>query len=444
MKPKLILGLALVLSGLVNYQARADQAWSVDKKRVFVEDSLHDTNTFVINISADKNPHRNMSPEEVKALWEQASRNGTVLYLYPDGLPQGFWSSQQYKKHGSAKSWYPNGQLAVDEQYDDGKLVVGTYYDEAGKLLCTMTNGTGRQLTYYMQRTGSRSVMDCAVTDYQDGLKNGVETIYSDFAKGEKISETHYKDGKQDGVEIIWDGGKITSESHFKDGLADGLQISWDSDGRTNYITNFRNGHEEGSSVVFLPDGTKYREVIYRAGEAASEKVWFTNGTLMSEEFHTEKGMMAKSYDFTGKQTGEVIDGNGTLVVARTDVPGFDIQTYTFGQMIEDKHLRLYAKLIPDDSIASTSSNTAAFHFETMSTEPLKTLSANLRLSAGVTSSNSSFTGTNAYINKFEPFELKFPMPYQEWAGDITADFNMELSNCVIHSQMVVLHREIP
>ncbi|HLZ16518.1 MAG TPA: hypothetical protein VKQ08_05735 [Cyclobacteriaceae bacterium] len=231
----------------------------MEKKRAFVEQCLHDTNVFVINVPIDENPHRNMSPEEVNALWEQASRDGTMLYLYPDGLPKGFSSSQQFKPNGPAKSWYPNGQLAVDEKYDHGKLIVGTYYDEDGKFLCAMTNGTGQQLVYFMQRTGSHNAIDCSITEYHDSLKDGVETIYSNFARREKIIETHYKNGKQDGLQITWDKGRKIKETNFRNGLANGLEIVWYPSGQTNGIVHYRDGHLEASEK-FLPDGTKYHE----------------------------------------------------------------------------------------------------------------------------------------------------------------------------------------
>jgi antitoxin component YwqK of YwqJK toxin-antitoxin module len=446
MKSKLLLCLALVLSSAVSNSAEADQTWTVDKKRAFVGQCLHDTNVFVINVPADKNPHRGMLPDEVKARWEQASRNGTILYLYPDGLPQGFFSNRQYQINGPAKSWYPNGQLAVDEQYDQGKLISGAYYDESGKLLGKMTKGTGRRLVWNRQRTGSRFTAECSVTEYRDGLKDGIETIYSDFAKGEKLSESYYKKGKQDGIQTSWDKGRRILETDFKDGLPDGLEIAWSSSGQTNHIGHYRNGRQNGSWITFLSDGTRHGETVYHMGKVSSNMVWFTNGVLMSEEFYTTKGMMARSYDFTGRQTGEVSAGNGTLVVATPALPGFEIEVYRGGKMVDERRLRLYARLVSDDAGISPSAKVVAFHLEVIVTdEPLKTFSAELHLPAGVTSgSKPFFAATNVEFHQFEPFDLKFPVPYQQWAGDISADVNMELPDCSIHSQSVVLHREKP
>jgi antitoxin component YwqK of YwqJK toxin-antitoxin module len=439
---KLIFGLALVLSGCV---AKADQPWSVDRKRAFVEQCLHDTNVFVINVPADTNPHRGMSPDVVKALWDQASRDGTMLYLYPDRLPQGFWSCRQFKKSGPAKTWYPNGQLAVDEQYDNGRLVTGTYYDEAGKLLGEMTNGTGRQLVYYMQRTDSQSVMDCTVTDYRDGLKDGVEVNYSNFAKGEKIIETHYKNGKQDGLQTSWDKGQKIEEANFKDGQLDGFDITWDSSGQTNSLTDYVGGYSNRTTTLFYPDGMKYCEAVYQANEEVSEKNWFTNGMLMSEELHGEKGMTAKSYDYMGGQTGEVTAGDGTLAVVSRGMPGFDVETYRDGKMTADTRLRPHINLVSDDDGLLKPANTATFHLEVIFEEPLKIFSTDLRLPTGVTSDNNlSFTATNFQVIQLKPFELKFPVPYQQWTGDIMADVNLKIEGSSIRFQSVVLHQEKP
>ena len=442
MKPKLILCLALVLCGCA---AKADQPWSVDKKRAFVEQSLHDTNVFVINVPADVNPHRGMSPDEVKTLWDHASQNGTILFLYPDELPQGFLSSRQFKQNGPAKSWYRNGQLAVDEQYDNGKLVTGSYYDEAGKSLGEMTNGTGRQLVLYMQRTGSPNAIDGSITEYRNGLKDGLQTLYSDFSKREKSSEAHYKNGKQDGMETSWDNGQKISERNFKDGELDGFEITWDSSGKTNSLTDYLGGYSNRMTTLFYQDGGKLRETIYRVNETISEKNWFTNGVLMSEEFHGEKGMTAKSYDYTGSQTGEVTAGDGTLVVVSPGMPGFDVEIYKDGKMVGDKRLRPHINLVSDDDGILKPANAATFHLEVISVEPLKTFSADLRLPAGVTSDNNlSFTATNFQVIQFKPFELKFPVPYQQWAGDIMASVNLKIEGSSIRFQSVVLHQEKP
>jgi antitoxin component YwqK of YwqJK toxin-antitoxin module len=444
MKSKLILCLALVLSGILFSFSTFAQTWSTEDKRAFVEKCLHDTNTFVLNVPADQNPHRNMPLEEIKVLWDQASRNGTILYLYPDGLPQGFWSSQQFKKNGVAKSWYHNGQLAVDELYEDEKLVAGNYYDEAGRLLGKMTNGTGRQLIYFMQRTGSQNKIDCAITEYRDGLKNGIETDYSDFAKEEKLSEAHYKNGKQNGMETGWDSGHKTSERNFIDGQVD-LEINWNLSGHTNSITNYHGGHTDRTILCFYPDGGKSRESFFRTNELMSEKNWFTNGVLMSEEFHDTKGMRAKSYDFAGRQTGEVVAGNGLLVVAVPGLPGFEIQIYRDGKMTAEKRLRPYIKLVSDEAGDAPSGNVVKFHLEVLSETLLKTFSAELRLPDGVTSTAGLFfTATNVQVSKFKPFEIKFPMPYQKWTGDITADVNLKTEDASLSLQPIVLHREKP
>ena len=442
---KVLLYLALVLSGgWFNCSAFAE-AWSTKEKQAFVEQCLHDTNVFVVNVPAHKNPHRDMAPEQVKALWNHASRDGTMVYLYPDGLPQGFSSYQEFKMNGLAKSWYPNGQLAVDEQYALGKLIFGHYYDEIGKLLGEMTNGTGRQLVYYMQRTGSPSVMDCTVTEYRDGLKNGLETMYSDFAKGEKISEAHYKNGKQDGIETDWDNGQKTSGRNFKAGQLDGLEITWNSSGQTNSLTVYLGGYSNRTTTLFYTAGGKYRETVYRTNEVVSEKDWFTNGVLMSEEFHGEKGMMAKSYDYTGIQTGEVAAGDGTLVVISRGMPGFDVETYKNGKMIGNKRLRSLINLISDDDGIVKSATAATFHLQVISEELLKTFSADLRLPTGVTSNTGlSFTATNFQVIQFKPFELKFPAPYQQWTGDIMADVSLKIDGSSIRYKTIVLHQEKP
>lgn len=425
------------------YSTKADQAWSSDQKRAFVEQYLANTNAFVVNVPADKNPHRGLSLDAIQALWNQASENGTMVYLYSDGSLQGFYSNQRYKENGPAKRWYPNGQLAVDEEYDHGKLVVGTYYDENGQLLCSMTNGTGRKLGYPMQRTGEPRTVDCIIGEYKDGVENGVETTYSNFAKREKLSESHYKDGKQDGVEVNWYNGKKTSERNFTHGLQDGFEVIWYPSGQTNAISHYRNGKLDGSSVQFLPDGTKYREIVYRTNEVVSEKSWFTNGVLMAELTHGEKGMMAKSYDYTGQQNGEVISGNGTLAVITPGLPGFEIKVYKDGKMVDDRRIRLFAKLVPHDANISPSAQVVPFHLEVFaSDEPLKTFAATLHLPEGVTHGGDlSFTVTNIEFHQFEPFDLKFPVPYQQWTGDITADVRVKLLDCSIQSQTVVLHQ---
>jgi antitoxin component YwqK of YwqJK toxin-antitoxin module len=447
MKPKLLLGLALVLSGGLNFSQGADTSVA-RQARAFVAECLHSTNVFVLNPPADTNPYHDLSPEERMKRLQQVGLNGSMLFLYPDGLPQKFETKKLFKPDGANKSWHPKGQPAAVEQYRNGKLVAGVYCDLNGKQLGEVTNGSGRQIIFYTEAIGSPGLIRQTI-EYRDGVKNGVETAYSDYAKGERTSETHFVDGKRNGLSTTWRNGHKLSEETYTNGLQDGVAIAWDASGQTNSITHFRNGQLDGLWVRYFPNGKEAEEIVYATNGIASHKTWYASGALLAEEIQGENGLAAKSYDFTGRQTGEVKAGNGTLVMDDESMTLNGASTW-FHLKIFENGREIKSDILPKASLQESSlpqtSNGVAFFLEIQSTKPAKDVSVNLRLPAGVTSASPLvFASTNVpggAGRTLGPFELKFPVSFQQWTGEIVADVSAEVDGHPVHYQTLAWHRD--
>jgi len=447
MKPKLLLGLALVLSGGLNFAQGAD-ATVARQARAFVTECLHSTNVFVLNPPADANPYRDLSPAERMKRLQQAGLNGSMLFLYPDGLPQKFETKKLFKPDGANKIWHPNGQPAAVEQYRKGKLVTGVYYNLDGKQLDEVTNGSGRQIVFDTEAIGSPGLIRQTI-EYRNGVKNGIETAYSDYAKGEKTSETYYVDGKRNGLNVTWRNGHKLSEETYTNGLQDGVAIAWDVSGQTNSITHFRNGRFDGLWVRFFPNGKEAEEIVYATNGIASHKTWYANGALMAGEIQGENGLAAKSYDFTGRQTGEVKAGNGALVMDDESMTLNGASSWFYLKVFENgRETKSYAlpKITIQESSLPQASNTTAFFLEIQATEPARDVSVSLRLPAGVASASPPvFAATNvlAVVGRtLGPFELKFSVSFQQWTGEIVADVSAEVNGHPVHYQTLALHRE--
>lgn len=80
-----------------------------DELRRFVAECAADPNIFIGNPPAELRLYADLSPEQAQKRLMDMLTNGTVLLLYPNGLP---WKLESRKKHapnGPKKSWYaPN------------------------------------------------------------------------------------------------------------------------------------------------------------------------------------------------------------------------------------------------------------------------------------------------------------------------------------------------
>src|SRR2546426_783499 len=99
---RLTLVLFALLTSLVPLSNADDDP--VANARAFVEKCLRDKSVFVLNPPADKNPYRDLSPKERYEQVLKCAQDGSILVLYPNGIPERFESKKNDQEHGRSKT----------------------------------------------------------------------------------------------------------------------------------------------------------------------------------------------------------------------------------------------------------------------------------------------------------------------------------------------------
>ncbi len=279
--------------------------------REFAARCLSDTNVFVFNPPADLNPYREMSKEAVQQIQQHPMRDGSVLFLYLDGLPAKFESRRDFKEHGLHQTWYPDGHIRSSERYENGRLLEGTYLDGSGTGLGKIENGTGRRVIF-SEPLDRRSESVRGAVDYVQGVKDGVEVYYSNTERNAKSSEAHYREGKLHGVKTQWmPTGEKNAEESYKDGRQHGRSTWWHKNGQVQATCEYIEGKQVGSWLRYYETGVKAQEVS--SNEYAQ---WYPSGQLMVRKMVGDAGrvLSGSSFDSLGDQNGSVSNGIGALI----------------------------------------------------------------------------------------------------------------------------------
>lgn len=125
--------------------------------RHYVKEALADPKIFVMNPPAELRAYAELSPAELQKRQMEVMQNGSILFLYPNGIPFKLQTRRAFKENGPAKTWYPDGTLQSDEHFENEKLMQGRYYSSDGKLLAEVKDGRGEQIEFDMARPGEEA-----------------------------------------------------------------------------------------------------------------------------------------------------------------------------------------------------------------------------------------------------------------------------------------------
>lgn len=190
------------------------------------------------------------------------------------------------------------------------------------------------------------------VTKYKDGLKNGIEIVFSD---DEKIAEGNYKDGKrQDGTFVeerkFTGWSKIPILLNLKNGVEDGKQTFYNvARGVTMGYYHAKNGVKEGAYAVFDYNGKLRAEATYKNGKPFEGAViynddfrLYTNGERVRdfsqedilekermEAFSKDSDTLEGSYNLGGFETaGSIVFLDTHQFFFSLSVGSLDLITY--------------------------------------------------------------------------------------------------------------------
>ncbi len=426
---------SVCLLGMIIFTApRIDAAESPEgQARAFVAKCLKDPAVFVSNPPVEENPFRNLTPEQREKRLNQASKNGSILYLYPNGLPAHFETNKEHLDHGPSKSWYPNGQTQSDELFESGTLVTGIYFNFTGVVLGEIKDGNGRQFLFN-EPDESHDII-AGVVEYQNGLKHGLGILYRDFSKKIKWEEAHYDKGQLHGIRARWmPRGQKNSEETFKNGMEDGAVTFWHENGQVSAILHYVQGRPTGVSQNFYSNGEKAAETG-RSNQMTYEKKWYPGGKLIVEKSYDDKGLVsAQSFDRKSRPTGTIKNGEWVLVVCKELANEYQgdtrqVEFYQGG--------RLTRQSAAPEPIAnyhySPNGVTIEGTLEITPQEPLESISVVLSLPQNITSNKPVAFSANdiksGYTVKLGDFNLTLPQPYKMWTGEVWADVEMVLAD---------------
>ena len=160
--------------------------------------------------------------------------------------------------------------------------------------------------------------------------KNGNIKSISTYKNGKSIdtSFSYYESGKiesicpYNGVNIVlFENGDTSGIGYLKNGRHIGEYKSWWKKGTLKSITRYNSsGHKHGLCETWYENGNRKDSVVYDNGKIVEARYYFRNGKLRYTA-KLKNGDIVKAVYFSpdGEKTGEIINGNGTVLIYDVD-----------------------------------------------------------------------------------------------------------------------------
>ncbi|EDP70229.1 Hypothetical exported 24-amino acid repeat protein [Flavobacteriales bacterium ALC-1] len=134
-----------------------------------------------------------------------------------------------------------------------------------------------------IQDTNAELELINGVLIFNDGPFTGV--IEGDYNSNKTKSRTNYLDGKKNGLETIWyENDSVASKRFYSKGLKIGIHKAWWKNGNPKFIYHFNDkGEYNGNVKEWYQSGVLYRDFNYiNRKEAGSQKLWYETGKIKS------------------------------------------------------------------------------------------------------------------------------------------------------------------
>ena len=101
-----------------------------------------------------------------------------------------------------------------------------------------------------------------------------------------------YNNGKKNGIQSkFYSNGRLEYLYNFKDGISDGIQTNWYENGQLAYETNYIDGEIINDTVVFFSStGEKWMKQFYNGVGWMDSAVYFKNDLIIGTHYWNEKG----------------------------------------------------------------------------------------------------------------------------------------------------------
>ena len=155
---------------------------------------------------------------------------------------------------------------------------------------------------------------------YRNGKYDGLKEVW--HKNGKKMSEIPYLNNKKNGIVKGWNEvGDLVSHYEFRNGIPVGFHKSYYSKNRPKEFTHYNDsGEKHGLCETWFENGNRKDSVVYNNGKIVEGRYYFRNGKLRYTA-KLKNGDIVKAVYFSpdGEKTGEIINGNGTVLIYDVD-----------------------------------------------------------------------------------------------------------------------------
>jgi antitoxin component YwqK of YwqJK toxin-antitoxin module len=294
---------------------------------------------------------------------EKGNRDGRAREFYAEGKVAREEIYRNGSVVGTSRSWYPNGALKrISVRGDDEREKAYAEFNDRGQL---------RDLRCADRPVMGKDVDDAALCGH--GAREPVtRELYSD--KGSVRGRVSHLAGQRVGSELLWDNGKPQEQQEI--GKGTWVERSFSREGVKRRETRWiavDNGRVKQSEQEFHESGSLVRERRWEAGELASEKTWFLNGQLKTDDRYARRegrGVCdATEFYDNGKQRrwGTYLVRNGYLNGPIGSHRGFDIEGRLRseseydgnGRLTRERELDETGRVVRDDAMFEDGSRKA-------------------------------------------------------------------------------------
>lgn len=193
-------------------------------------------------------------------------------------------------KHGSSLRYWPQGQIAAQEEYLQGKLEKGCYFSQQGELISEVNQGFGFRAVF-----GKENPVE--LQEYKRGILEGEVKVFN--KTGQIIRIFRLKNGMKHGEEMNYYETPCSPlqpklSVHWYEGKIQGLVKSWYPNGVLESQKEMSNNTKNG----FL-------------------RAWYTDGNMMLIEQYDTNKIIKGDYFKKGEKSpiSQIVNGKGTATI---------------------------------------------------------------------------------------------------------------------------------
>ena len=249
-------------------------------------------------------------------------KHGTMKSWYPNGNLETQIEYVHGQKSGKAQTWYADGQIQFDGYYKEGYLISETRWDENGDSLffkeyqiitrefqekkATQVNNIQEKFTVLKRKDGSqikhgtfRSWYPTGnlerITEYSEGTRHGISKEW--FPNGKIKSQGHYIEGKKEGPwSYTYENGKIKFKILYWKDKKDGNFTYWHPNGEVQQKSEYTNNLLHGNQTTWYANGIKKSSQDFVKGKNHGQsQYWYPNGKLKTQQQYVNGALQDSS-----------------------------------------------------------------------------------------------------------------------------------------------------